>query len=238
MFDLRYVLKLHMSMSFRATALKRRFGTVLILGLICATAHAQQPPPPPRPVIFVNHDAIVTTLVKAPTYGGTGDYVPPDDFKWLKVEFHYSVVAPPGAASPVGDYLDEAEFKLWIEARDLLDPAAKPGGEGIAIAFTGSVTYVNIPKGRDLYGVVYVHPNSLTRYTNRRGVNEFLSTYDVHIEADVAGVPVDGADKKREQDPNWYKQLRALPGLVYRQDQCPFIVTDPDRYPAIRPVER
>ena len=45
---------------------------------------------------------------------------------------------------------------------------------------------------------------------------------------------MDNIDKTKEQDMNWFAQLRAISGLVYRQDQCPFIVCDVNRYPAIR----
>ncbi|MCE0482669.1 MAG: hypothetical protein LV479_00340 [Methylacidiphilales bacterium] len=181
------------------------------------------------PVVFANQDAVTTTFVHAPNYGGTnGNGGGGDNNQWLKVEFHYSVTPA------TGDYQDAVEFKVWIEGRDLLDPQGKPG-EGIAVALTGSVAYVNIPKGKDCYGVFYVHPSTLGRYSTDRGYEDFDRKFDVHIEAFVNGAKMDYSNKNKEDDAeNWYKPLRVVPGLVYRQDQTPFIMADPDRYPAIK----
>ena len=45
---------------------------------------------------------------------------------------------------------------------------------------------------------------------------------------------MDYFDKNKETDVNWYKALRPLDGYVYRQNQSPFIMADPDRYPPIK----
>ena len=41
------------------------------------------------------------------------------------------------------------------------------------MALTGSVTYINVAAGRDLYGVFYVHPSTLGRYSSDRGYEEY-----------------------------------------------------------------
>jgi hypothetical protein len=213
-------------MSFRATTLWRLHFLAMLFIAIPVTSFAQQAAPV---LAFSEGDAVVTTLVQA-SNEATGDpssSPPNDDSKWLKVEFHYSV------NPAVGDFLDEVQFKVWIEGLDLLDPQGQPG-RGIAVALTGSVTYVNVPKGKDNYGVVFVHPSTLVRYSSAHGVTDFDRTFNIHVEADIAGTPVDAADKKKEQDPNWYQQLKAIPGFVYRQNECPFINDNPDRYPAIK----
>jgi hypothetical protein len=218
-------------MSFRATTLRRRILLVLVLGFIPGLGFAQTANLPPTPITFPGYDAVTATLVQAPSTGGSSSSN--SDVQWLKVEFHYSVDPPPGTVAFASNFLDEVQFKVWIEGRDQLDPQSKEG-EGIAIALVGSVTYVNLPKNKDNYGVVFVHPNTLARYTNKRGVSEFTRTFDVHVEADIDGKPVAAADGKKEQDPKWYQALRAISGLVYRQDQCPFLSYDTDRYPGIK----
>jgi len=233
MFDLRPELKLHTSMPIRATTLIWRLGALSILILAARPAIAQEAGSTPRSIVFSALNPVVSSFVATPNIGSSNTSSSSDN-QWLKVEWHYSVVAPPDAVSPVGDFLNEVEFKVWIEGRDQLDKAAKPGGEGIAIALTGTVTYVNVPKGRDLYGVVYVHPDTLARYTNTRGVEEYLRNFDVHVEADVEGKAVDAADRKKEDDLKWFQQLRAVPGFVYRQDLSPFINANSDQYPAIK----
>jgi hypothetical protein len=214
-------------MSFHATVLRQSFPVVFLLGLLAGpTALAQVAN---SPVVFVSREAIITTFVAAPSLG-TGDVTPPapgNASQWLKVEFHYGV-------TPVkGDFQDSAEFKIWIEGRDLIDPQGKPG-EGIAVGLTGSVTYINIPKGKDVYGVFYVHPSTIARYSGPRGNEDFTRKFNVHVEAYVDGAKVDYFDKNKEQDPNWFQQLKAVPNLVSRQDQCAFLISSPDRYPMIK----
>jgi hypothetical protein len=220
-------------MSFRATTLRRLLLVASLFTAIPGVSSAQQGGPV---FAFARQDAVVTTLVKAVDLNNvpganTNNDNPsngaPDDSQWLKVEFHYSV------SPAIGNYLNEIQFKVWIEGRDLFDPQGQPG-QGIAVALTGSVTYANVPKGKDLYGVVYVHPSTLGRYGAGHGASDFERNFDVHVEADIAGSPAGAVDKNKEQDPNWYQQLRAIPGLVYRQNQCPFLNDSPDRYPAIK----
>ena len=210
-------------MSFRATALKRSQLVVFLLGLGSLSVFAQAPT---SPIAFSDRDAIVTSLVHAPNLGTLG--ASSDDTQWLKIEFHYGT-------TPVltTNYIDAVEFKVWVEGRDLLDPQGKPG-EGIAVGFTGSVTYINIPKGKDLYGVFYVNPSTLGRYSTDRGLEDYDRKFDVHIEAYIGGALMDKIDKKKGETDGWHLLLKAIPDLVYRQDQCPFLVMDPDRYPAIK----
>ena len=215
-------------MSFRATALKRSFFGLFLVALIAAPKAFGQAKD--SPVAFVNEDAITTSFVTAPNVGGTSGTAATGNNQWLKVEFHYGTTAMLTA-----NYLDAVEFKVWIEGLDLLAKNAPIPGKGVAVALTGSVTYVNVPAGKDLYGVFYVHPSTLGRYSDERGYENFDRKYDIHIEAYVGGTLMDEINKNKEQDPlNWFKPLTVVPNLVYRQDQTPFIVSDPDRYPAIK----
>ena len=101
---------------------------------------------------------------------------------------------------------------------------------------TGSVTYVNIPAGKDQYGVFYVHPSTLGRYSTKEGSSDFERKFNIHIEADVDGKVMDAVDKNKvkptagSQPPG----LKPISGLVYRQNQCRFHCYRPDRYPALK----
>ena len=130
--------------------------------------------------------------------------------------------------------MDAVEFKVWIEGLDLLAPDAPVKGKGVAVGLTGSVTYVNIAAGKDIFGVFYVHPSTLGRYSSDRGQDDFDRKFNIHIEAYVGGAVMDAIDKNKEQDKNWFQSLRVIPDLVYRQDQSPFMLIDPDHYPAIK----
>ena len=187
------------------------------------------------PIVFYPQDGVTTTFVSSPSLGNTTTSSSGDDHQWLKIEFHYNVLPPkhlaPGA--PVPNFIDSVDFHVWVEGRDLLAPDA-PTKDGIAVGLTGSVTYVNIPIGRDQYGVFYVHPATLSRYSTTTGKTDFDRKFNIHVEASINGAKMDYIDKKKEDDLNWYTQLRAISGLVFRQDQCPFMLTDPDRYPQIK----
>lgn len=197
---------------------------MILAGLPALPAAAQVPN---SPIVFAS-SAITTTFVPAPQLqGGVGSGAG-SDAQWLKVEFHYSVVPKDPAK-----FVDSAQFHIWIEGRDLY-AANAPTSDGVAVGLTGSITYVNLAATRDAYGVFYVPPATLARYSTSRGFEDFDRTFNIHIEADVGGGTVDYFDKNKESDSNWYKTLVPVPGLVYRQDQSPFIVTDPDRYPPIK----
>jgi hypothetical protein len=206
------------------TALKRSFLAVFLTGLALGPAWGQAAD---SPIVFVAPDAITTTFVDPPQLGNTSGGSS-DRAQWLKVEFHYAC-APKAPAT----FLDSVEFRVWIEGRDLF-AADAPTAEGIPVALTGTVTYVNIAASKDVYGVFYVHPATLARYSTKQGSTDFERRFNVHIEAYVGGAKMDFFDKSKEQDLNWFTQLRVISGLVYRQDQCPFLVSDVNRYPPIR----
>ena len=98
-------------------------------------------------------------------------------------------------------FLDSVEFKVWIEGLDLLAKDAPVAGKGVAVSFTGSVTYVNIPQGKDNYGVFYVHPSTLDRYSAGGGADDFDRKFNIHMEAYVGGALMDAIDKNKETDP-------------------------------------
>jgi len=222
-------------MSFRVTALRRSYPVIFLLALIAAPAAYGQLTDAKgqliSPIAFVNQEAVTTSFVQAPNLAGTlgGVGSGSGNNQWLKVEFHYGTTA--ALTTP---YLDSVEFKVWIEGLDLLAKNAPVPGKGVSVALTGSVTYVNVPAGKDLYGVFYVHPNTLGRYSDDRGYEQFDRKYDIHVEAYVGGTLMDAINKNKEQDPKWFAPFTVVPNLVYRQDQTPFIIADPDRYPAIK----
>ncbi len=180
---------------------------------------------PNSPIVFAQ-SAITTSFVTPSNLGGSGGEG--SDQQWLKVEFHYSV-APP---TPL-KFVDSVEFRIWIEGRDLYAPEATTK-EGIAVGLTGTVTYVNLAETRDAYGVFFVPPATVARFSSARGSSDFDRAFNVHVEAYVGGTKVDYFDKNKETDANWYQQLKALAGFVYCQNQSPFISVDADRYPPVK----
>ena len=210
-------------MSFHATKLKQRF---LILFLLVSASVRVFSQAADSPVVFTSPGGITASFVDCPSLGGTST-TSGSSSKWLKIEFKYS-------ATPVkGDYIDSVQFKVWLEGRDLT-AADAPGNEGSAIALTGSATYVCVPKGKDTYGVFYVNPSVLGRYSGKQGPSDFERKFNVHLDALVDGKIVDNIDKTKEEELTWYQKLTAVAGFVCRQDQCPFMLTDPNKYPPLK----
>jgi hypothetical protein len=226
MFDLPWGLKLHISMSFHAMILKRSIPVVVTLLLTAMPVAFGQLAT--SPIAFANLEAVTTTHVPAPSQGGTEGNPAGGDTNWFKVEWHYGATGNFKAR-----YLDAVEFKVWVEG---FDPDAKnaAGGLGASVAFTGDVNYVNVPNSKDLYGVVYLHPSTLARYSSPRGSEDYDRKFDVHVEAYVDGVLVDRIDKNKGEKDDWYKPFTVIPDLVFRQDQTPFVMADSDRYPAMK----
>ena len=62
------------------------------------------------------------------------------------------------------------------------------------------MTYINLPAGRDCYGVFYVHPNTLSRYCGNGTYEDFDRKFNVHVEAYIGGKLVDYIDKNKDAD--------------------------------------
>lgn len=220
-------MKLERTMRFHVTALKRNLLGIILAGVSLGHSWGQAAN---SPIVFQGPDAITTTMVDAPNVGRTESSGGGQNSQWLKVEFHYTVAPTSGAP-----FLDSVEFRIWLEGRDLYDPKATTA-QGTAVGLTGTVTYVNLAATRDAYGVFYVSPSALARYSTKDGATDFTEKFNVHVEAYVAGAKVDYFDKTKEQDPAWFSKLQVVPDMVFRQNQCVFIVNDPTRYPQIKLV--
>jgi hypothetical protein len=227
--------------------LKRSLGVVLVVtGVASVAAFAQIAKPPvaalaqarvaqdyaqqqaPRVIDFAKEEAISTQFVSAPAVGSTSGGTSADNTNWLKVEFHFSVNPPDGQKYP---WVDSADFKVWIEGRDLYSSKAPAGStEGVAVALVGSVTYVNLESARDAYGVFYVHPSALARYSGGGSTEDFDRKFDIRITASVGGKVVDQYDKKNDYS-DWTSKVVAVDHMVFRQDQSPFLMADTTRYP-------
>ena len=227
-------MKLEPSMRFHPTALKRSLLLILLVGSALTRTWGQATDANGNvvaPIVFQGPEAVTATLIDPPTAGlgrseGSSNT---ENSQWLKVEFHYAVKPKPPLP-----FVESVEFRVWIEGRDLYAPEATTA-DGLAVALTGTVTYINLAQTNDGYGVFYVHPATLLRYSTKAGSGDFAEKFNVHLEAYVNGVKVDYFDKNKEDDANWFQPLKVIPGLVYRQDQCGFMLVDPTRYPQIRP---
>ncbi len=130
--------------------------------------------------------------------------------QWLEVEVNFS-------ARP--ESTDELQFKYYILfAGKLLE---------------GDVTLVDIPKGRDLYSVMYVSPRSMAKLLEGRPLTG-LEIENVGIQILNKGQLVAEKSFKQAAAPEWWQQMQQVTGLVLNKSETPFAPLFWDRYEAIK----
>lgn len=126
--------------------------------------------------------------------------------QWLEVEIEYETKP---------EDIQELTFKFTILIeKQLID---------------GEVTYVNIPKARDHYAVMYVAPRSLEKLTGGKPLTS-ASIENVWVEVLNQGLSLDKASHR----PGVVPSLRHVPGLVQHKDETPFAPLWYDRYEVIK----
>jgi hypothetical protein len=125
---------------------------------------------------------------------------------WLEVEIPYDTAV---------DDIDELTFNFVIGIENkLLD---------------GSVTYINIEKGKDHYAVMYVTPRTLAKLTGGKPLTQ-SSVQNAWVTVSRQGQVLDQIAYKPSNIPN----LPHLPGLVLNKNQTPFAPLYFDRYETIK----
>jgi len=135
---------------------------------------------------------------------------PPRSLQWLQVEVDFS--------SNI-DWTDELTVKYYI----LL--AGK--------CLTGEVTHIDIPKGRDLFSVMYVSPNTIARILNGHPMsgNDIM---DVGVQLVKQGQVLVTKSFKTRGDTQWWQNQQQVTGQVLNKNQTPFAPILWDRYEQIK----
>lgn len=151
---------------------------------------------------------IAPEVVKTPDItftGGTKKRSTPGS--WLEVEVEFEVKA---------EEIDELTFNytIMVEGK-LLD---------------GTVTHINIPKGRDRYSVMYVAPRTLEKLTGGRPLSP-ASIQNIWVQISRQGQPLaaEGYPKNVAIPP-----LPRVSGMVLNKNETPFAPLFFDRYEAIK----
>ena len=130
--------------------------------------------------------------------------------------------------SKPGDWLEiEVEFEVKPEEIDELTFAYTVGIENRLL--DGTVTHVNIPKGRDRYSVMYVAPRALEKLTGGKPLTAG-SIQNVWVIVSRQGQVLDQQAFKPGPIPN----LPHTAGLVLNKNETPFAPLFFDRYEAIK----
>lgn len=141
----------------------------------------------------------------------------------------YSLKIGPEKRSKVGDWLEiEVEFETKAEEIDELTFAYTVMFENKLL--DGTVTHVNIPKGREHFSVMYISPRALEKLTGGKAVTAG-SIQNVWVVVSKQGQVLDQAAMKNQAIPN----LPHINGLILNKMETPFAPLFFDRYEAIKP---
>jgi hypothetical protein len=132
--------------------------------------------------------------------------------EWLEVRAEFDT-AP--------RWVNEVTFKYYVlmEAKSAEDVPKKNN------LFTGSVTYVNIPKGNRYRSAIYLDPFTHQRYGQVKAVA---------VEVVHEGRTVDMKTDAKVQTKWWEQIPNPINGLLLNKNDTPFAFVDYDEYPMIK----
>jgi len=129
---------------------------------------------------------------------------------WARITVQYETDA---------EWIDEMEFRYMVLVKNLKT--------GAFTMFPGTVTYIDIPKGKRHTSTVFLRPTTLERYgaVEWAGVKIYLKGKDT---------PVDMAQMPDDQRP-WTATVPTKEGVLLNRDQTPFALVAIDNYETIKP---
>jgi hypothetical protein len=130
--------------------------------------------------------------------------------QWLEVEVNFE--------SNV-DWTDELTVKYYILLADQ--------------CLVGEVTHIDIPRGRDLYSVMYVSPRTIARILDNRPMTS-QDIQDVGVQLVSKGQVLVTKSYKAEGDQQWWQSLQQVTGKVLNKNETPFAALIWDRYEQIK----
>lgn len=144
----------------------------------------------------------------------------------------YNITSGPTKRSKLGDWL-EVEVEYETKPEDIDELTFKFTVFVEKKLLEGEVTYVNIPKGRDRFAVIYVAPRTLEKLTGGKPLTP-ASIENVWVEVSKQGLVIDKGSFKPGAIPN----AARVPNLILNKDETPFAPLFYDRYEAIKKTSR
>ncbi len=141
----------------------------------------------------------------------------------------FSLSSGPAKRSKLGDWL-EVEIEYETKPEDIAELTFNYTIMIEKKLLTGTVTHINIPKGREHYSVMYVSPRTLLKLTGGRPLTA-SSIENVWVTVESQGVKL---DQPASFKPGPIPNLPQIPGLVLNKDETPFAPLYYDRYEAIK----
>ena len=98
--------------------------------------------------------------------------------------------------------------------------------------YTGEITHVNIPKGKERYTIMYISPRNLDRITGGKQLTEAM------IENVWVTISKQGQDlaisSRKDKNSRVVPNLQKFPGLLTPKAETPFAPLWSDRYEAVK----
>ena len=189
----------------------------LLAGVTIGTA--QESPPQRVPVSqLIRLDDLEAESVKTPEYNPkvSGMSVQRDGRRsWLQLRVDFRT-AP--------EWMDEVTFTFHVALQG--DPEDMPQGSEAVNMFTGTVTYINIPRG-DHRATMYLDPNTFLRYGDVRAV-----AVVANVGGELAGGLVEPESSAASE---WWKKRTANSIPLMPRNETPYAFVEIDRQETVKP---
>jgi hypothetical protein len=153
---------------------------------------------------------ISRNFVTTPVFAYAGGEAAPrgQGGRWLQVEVEFAAAA----------FTDELTVRYYILFNGNM--------------FTGEVTHLNVPGGRERRSVIYMPPHVLERYAGTRPLTP-NSVSNVAVQIVEQGAVKDELSLNRAAA-QWYAALTPISGLLLNKNETPFAPLYWDRYEQIK----
>jgi hypothetical protein len=129
--------------------------------------------------------------------------------KWLEIEAEFQVDGV--------EIIDELTFKFDVLLSGKL--------------YTGEITHINIPKGRERYTIMYISPRNLERITEGKPLNpSMIGNVWVTILRQGQMLAISSMKDKGKPVPN----MPVVTGMLSPKAETPFAPLWSDRYEAVK----
>lgn len=122
-------------------------------------------------------------------------------------------------------YTEYTSSPRWIDGLTLEFYLLVPSETQKPTLFKGTVSYANIPKGRNHLAEMYMHFNATERYGKGRVI-------DCAVVAVLNGKII-ATKNSRPGNPEWFKDTEAHSCKLLNREQTPFRIINPEDYQAL-----
>jgi len=145
--------------------------------------------------------------VRTPEYRIVGGVPQRPTRQWFQITVEYETKP---------EWIDQLDFEYYVLLK-------KRGGKAKYKLLKGTVSYVNIPKGRHK-SVMYLHPSTIERFGD-------VSRVAVLVRSGGRLVALETVPRAQQR---WWEQLTPETGLLLNRMQTPFSMILYDEYEAIK----